>query len=206
MLCLSVIVVFQPGCWCASVPEELMLMVRQMNSDSLMHGVTSRQVSEVYQTAGCARMDRKTMYTRDLLVPALLSPEVAGDCGETGRPSMALVIMGVSGSGNNTVGLALSDRLGWPFFDSDEFNSEENFEEMNQGRPITDADRLKWLMTLNGLISTKMAADQPVIVSCSAFKRDYRNRLRVGVEGVRFIFLKGDCEMIWHRLRDRPDH
>ena len=53
------------------------------------------------------------------------------------RP-MALVIMGVSGSGKSTVGEKLAERLGWTMAEGDRLHPPENVEKMRRGRP---ADR-----------------------------------------------------------------
>ena len=37
-----------------------------------------------------------------------------------------IILMGVTGSGKTTVGKALAERLGWDFFDGDDFHSIEN--------------------------------------------------------------------------------
>ena len=56
------------------------------------------------------------------------------------RP-IALVIMGVSGSGKSTVGEKLAERLGWTMAEGDRLHPPENVEKMRQGVPLTDEDR-----------------------------------------------------------------
>ena len=58
---------------------------------------------------------------------------------------MILVVMGVCGCGKTTIGEALAQALGWPFFDADDFHPEANVAKMASGQPLTDADRWPWL-------------------------------------------------------------
>ncbi len=57
---------------------------------------------------------------------------------------------------------------------------------MSAGIPLTDADRIGWLDALG----REMAAQREgAVLTCSALKRDYRERLRAAVRGLRFVFL-----------------
>lgn len=119
--------------------------------------------------------------------------------------SQVYVIMGVSGSGKSTVGRALAEDLGCPFFDGDDFHPPENVAKMSRGIPLTDADRAPWLARLERLIAGHLAAGQSAVVACSALKERYRQQL--GVDGrVRFVFLNGDFDLIWQRMSGRQDH
>ena len=46
---------------------------------------------------------------------------------------LVIVLMGVSGCGKSTTGVALSQRLGWPFRDADSFHPPANVEKMRGG-------------------------------------------------------------------------
>jgi gluconokinase len=118
----------------------------------------------------------------------------------------ALVLMGVSGCGKTSIGQALSEQLGWPFYDGDDFHSPENVCKMSKGIPLNDVDRTNWLETLHGLISEKLRADGNFFLACSALKAKYRQQLRFGNEGLIFVFLKGDFDLIWSRMQNRKDH
>jgi gluconokinase len=116
------------------------------------------------------------------------------------------LIMGVSGSGKSTLGKALAQKLGWEFFDADDFHSVENIAKMSAGIPLTDSDRAPWLETLNHLlISTSMEGRHPVL-ACSALKEKYRTRLLAGVERMALIYLKGSYEKVRSRLMTRESH
>ncbi len=119
---------------------------------------------------------------------------------------MFIVLMGVSGSGKTTIGLQLAERLGWPFYDGDDFHSPANIEKMRHDIPLTDADRQGWLSTLADLIRDHLARGNPGILACSALKQAYRDRLCVDPDAVRFVYLKGTYEEIWERMQHRSGH
>jgi gluconokinase len=97
-----------------------------------------------------------------------------------------LVVMGVSGCGKSSLGAALARDLALPLIEGDDFHSPESVSKMRAGIALTDGDRAGWLATL-GL----KLASQPegAVLTCSALKRDYRDRLRAAVPGLRFVFL-----------------
>jgi gluconokinase len=51
---------------------------------------------------------------------------------------------------------------------------------------LTDADREGWLATLSDVLRLSPGG---VVVTCSALKRAYRDRLRQAAPGLRFVFL-----------------
>ena len=117
-----------------------------------------------------------------------------------------LIVMGVSASGKTTIGRLLSHRLGWDFFDGDDYHSPENIARMAAGIPLADADRAPWLAKLHDLISGSLRAGRHPVLACSALKRRYRAALQAGNPGLRIIYLKGSYDLILARMRDRPDH
>jgi len=114
--------------------------------------------------------------------------------------------MGVSGSGKTTLGTALAARLGWDFFDADNFHPPENITKMTHGIPLTDADRVPWLAALHDLLSSTLASNRHPILACSALKETYRLQLLEGIEGMETIYLKGGYELIWSRMTARQGH
>jgi gluconokinase len=118
---------------------------------------------------------------------------------------MIIVVMGVTGSGKTTVGQMLAARLGYLFADADDFHSAANKEKMHKGVPLTDADRIPWLAAMHEQIAKWVASKQNAVLACSALKRSYRQQLWNGPE-VKFVYLKGNYELIAQRLRARKGH
>lgn len=114
--------------------------------------------------------------------------------------------MGVAGSGKTTVGSLLAERLGWPFFDADDFHPESNLEKMRGGMALSDADRLPWLERLRELIADCLGQDKSAVLACSALKESYRRTLAEGDPRVRFVFLQADPEVLARRLEQRTGH
>ena len=118
----------------------------------------------------------------------------------------ALIVMGVSGSGKSTVAKALGERLGWRFEDGDSFHPRSNVEKMAAGHPLTDEDRWPWLNAIADEVGRVCEAGEHVIIACSALKHTYRDVLLRGRDDVRFVFLKGNRELIADRLAHRKGH
>ena len=114
--------------------------------------------------------------------------------------------MGVSGSGKTTVGQALARKLGWDFFDADDFHPPEYIAKMAAGIPLDDSDRAPWLAALHDqLLSTLKAGRHPVL-ACSALKGKYRVQLLEDMDGIAIIYLKGSYNLIWSRMSTRESH
>ncbi len=119
---------------------------------------------------------------------------------------MVIVIMGVTASGKTTIGTRASKRLGWPFYDADEFHPPANIAKMSRGEPLTDEDREPWLKALHDKMAEEERAGKSAIFACSALKDRYRDVLREGLSTVRFVFLKGDPAVLQARLDHRKGH
>ena len=117
-----------------------------------------------------------------------------------------IVVMGVSGSGKTSVGSELALRLGWQFFDGDDFHPPQNVQKMAQGTPLTDADRIPWLEELQKLIHTQFKQGNSIVLACSALKASYREILCKNNPEVMFVHLVGDFQLIADRMRERSDH
>jgi len=114
--------------------------------------------------------------------------------------------MGVSGSGKTTLGKALAQKLGWDFFDADDFHPPANIVKMAAGIPLSDSDRAPWLASLHKqLLSTLKAGRHPVL-ACSALKDKYRAQLLEGMDGIAIIYLKGSYDLIFSRMSIREGH
>ena len=114
--------------------------------------------------------------------------------------------MGVSGSGKSTLGYALAHKLGWDFFDADDFHPPENIAKMAAGIPLNDADRAPWLAALNERILSVRESGRHPVLACSALKERYRDQLLKGTEGMAILYLKGSYELIWSRMSMRRGH
>ncbi|KAM7018216.1 putative gluconokinase [Tautogolabrus adspersus] len=137
---------------------------------------------------------------------------------------MIYVIMGVSGCGKSSFGAFLSEKLGWPVHEGDEFHPQENIDKMARGEPLTDQDRLPWLLKLHEVIERERSSGCDALVVCSALKHLYRHILLYGSKAlasssspnqdilpqasphVFFIFLHGDYDLIHQRMVDRMGH
>ncbi len=122
---------------------------------------------------------------------------------------MFLVVFGPSGSGKTTIGRALAESLGWPFFEGDDFHPRENVERMRAGIPLGDAERAPWLTALAQLIAEHVEKGTSGVLACSALKRRYRAVLvppAAPPGSVRFIYLHADRALLAERLAQRHGH
>ncbi|GGO51694.1 MULTISPECIES: gluconokinase [Streptomyces] len=115
-----------------------------------------------------------------------------------------VVVMGVAGTGKTTVGPLLAARLGVPYAEGDDFHPEANIAKMSAGTPLTDDDRWPWLDAIGEWAHGR--AGLGGVVSSSALKRSYRDRLRAAAPGLVFVHLTGDRALIEERMRQRKGH
>ena len=114
--------------------------------------------------------------------------------------------MGVSGCGKSDVGQRLATAMKVPFIEGDLWHSAANVAKMAAGIPLTDADRAGWLATLREKIAAARVADEAIVLSCSALKRQYRDILRAGDPNLFFVELDGPRELIEQRMGARTGH
>lgn len=117
---------------------------------------------------------------------------------------LRLVVMGVSGCGKTTVATALAQELNLTVVDGDDLHLPESIRKMSAGIALEDADRWPWLERIGHDLAGASGAGR--VVACSALKRAYRDRIRQCAEGVRFIFLEGDFDLIERRMSQRVGH
>jgi carbohydrate kinase (thermoresistant glucokinase family) len=122
------------------------------------------------------------------------------------RPALIVVLMGVAGSGKTTIGNALAQDLGWRFDDADRFHPPANIAKMSSGVALDDNDRAPWLSALAEHITTCVARDESAVVTCSALKAAYRQKLSGDHTQVKFVYLKGTAALLRERLSKRERH
>ncbi|NNN33315.1 gluconokinase [Streptomyces sp. S3(2020)] len=115
-----------------------------------------------------------------------------------------VVVMGVAGTGKTTIGPLLAARLGVPYAEGDDFHPPANITKMSAGTPLTDDDRWPWLDAIGDWADGR--AGLGGVVSCSALKRSYRDRLRTAAPGLVFVHLAGDRALIEDRMSHRQGH
>lgn len=116
------------------------------------------------------------------------------------------VVMGVSGSGKSSVGQQLAQALQQPFIEGDAFHPPANIARMSSGIALSDADRADWLVALGHEIRRARQQHGGYVLSCSALKRQYRDRLRAADPALRFAHLHGEAAMLAQRLAGRNAH
>ena len=117
---------------------------------------------------------------------------------------MVVIIFGVSGAGKTTLGKLLARKLGWAFYEADNFHSSTNIEKMHTGIPLIDKDRWPWLESLRELIK-RLDPKEDAVLACSGLKQAYRRFLLVN-DQVKFVYLRGDYPLIANQLRKRKGH
>ncbi|MGW0944659.1 gluconokinase [Streptomyces sp. NPDC002623] len=120
------------------------------------------------------------------------------------RTPHVVVVMGVAGTGKTTIGPLLAARLGVPYAEGDDFHPQANIAKMSAGTPLDDDDRWPWLDAIGAWADGR--AGLGGVVSCSALKRSYRDRLRASAPGVVFVHLAGDRALIEDRMAHRQGH
>jgi len=116
------------------------------------------------------------------------------------------ILMGVSGCGKTTVGKLLAQKLGWNFYDADDFHPPANIAKMAAGVALNDDDRHPWLVALHDLIAKCLKDAHPGVLACSALKESYRQSLLKGNQQVQVVYLKGSFDLIRSRIMVRNGH
>ena len=114
--------------------------------------------------------------------------------------------MGVSGAGKSTVAAALAQALGLPLLEGDDWHAPASVAKMRAGIPLTDEDRAGWLGQLTAQLAAHAQAGHGCVLACSALRRSYRDRLRAGAPGARFVHLHGPRALLAERTAARTGH
>ncbi|GGT41654.1 gluconokinase [Streptomyces purpureus] len=115
-----------------------------------------------------------------------------------------VVVMGVAGTGKTTIGPLVARALGVPYAEGDDFHPAANVAKMASGVPLDDADRGPWLDAIGAWAHGREGLGG--VVSSSALKRSYRDRLRAAAPGAVFLHLTGERELIERRMAGRKGH
>ena len=114
-----------------------------------------------------------------------------------------ILVMGVSGSGKSTLAGQLARDLGIDLIEGDDHHSPGNQEKMRRGIPLEDADRMPWLDVLGALLAGRNGG---AVLTCSALKRSYRDRLRHAVPDLSIVFLDIGLDAAHARVAGRSEH
>lgn len=128
------------------------------------------------------------------------------DPDDANRHPPLVVVMGVSGSGKSTIGLALAHRLGCRFQEGDALHPAANRAKMARGIPLTDEDRAPWLKAIAHWLAARAAEGVCGVITCSALKRAYRDQLRAAVPDLAFIFPDPAPAVLRQRVEGRTGH
>lgn len=111
--------------------------------------------------------------------------------------------MGVAGCGKSAVGHLIAWQLALPLIEGDDFHPARNVAKMQRGMALTDDDRADWLQTLG----TELARHpQGAVLTCSALKAAYRERLRQAACPLQFVHLAITEAESLRRVGQRADH
>jgi gluconokinase len=101
----------------------------------------------------------------------------------------SIVIMGVAGCGKSSLGAAVARASSMELIEGDDHHSAANRDKMSRGVPLTAT-----------LCDQLRAHPQGVVLTCSALKQAYRQRLRESAPGLRFVFLDINREQAQARV------
>ncbi|NRF67695.1 gluconokinase [Aquincola sp. S2] len=111
--------------------------------------------------------------------------------------------MGVAGSGKSTLAAALARALRATLIEGDDHHLPQSQHKMRSGVPLQDADREPWLGRLGDLLAAELG---PAVLTCSALKRRYRERLRTAVPALRTVYIDIAPDASRARVAARPGH
>ena len=114
-----------------------------------------------------------------------------------------LVVMGVSGCGKSTLAAGIARATGAQLIEGDQHHLPASKEKMRRGIALEDSDREPWLDRLGELLA---GGEGPVVLTCSALKRAYRERLRRAAPSVGFVYVEIGEAAAKQRVAERADH
>lgn len=114
-----------------------------------------------------------------------------------------ILVMGVAGSGKSTLAAQLAREFGIDLIEGDDHHSPGNQDKMRRGIALEDADRMPWLDALGALLASRNGG---AVLTCSALKRSYRDRLRQAVPELSIVFLDIALDAAHARVAGRSAH
>ena len=114
--------------------------------------------------------------------------------------------MGVSGCGKSLVGAALAKAMGAAFAEGDSYHPAANIARMSSGLALRDEDRWGWLDAIADEIAEADRNGRALVVTCSALKRAYRDRLRLASGRISFVYLDVGRDTAAARVAGRKGH
>ncbi|EEB05614.1 gluconokinase [Schizosaccharomyces japonicus yFS275] len=128
------------------------------------------------------------------------------------RKTDVIIVAGPAACGKTTIADYLSKSLGFTYIEGDDLHPQANIDKMAQGHALTDEDRWGWLEKI-GIVTARTASSEDVhgiVVTCSALKRKYRDRLRSELANKNivlwFVFLHASKETLTKRIKARVGH
>jgi len=165
--------------------------------------VAAAQQAPHHVRAHAAGADHSQLHRFSSLLAAVIRDEGSPRYPLSRMKKYSVVVMGVAGCGKSSLGAVLAAAERAHLIEGDTYHSASNREKMRSGVPLTDADRAGWLDTLAGELSAQQAS---VVLTCSALKLAYRERLRAATSGLRFVFMEIDASAARARVEARDAH
>ena len=117
------------------------------------------------------------------------------------------IVMGVSGCGKSTYARVFAAKYAARFVEGDDLHGPANLAKMRAGIALDDDNRAPWLDRIAAAVNDAARTGRPVVATCSALRRPYRDRLRDAIdEPVHFILLDMPIEELRRRLAMRANH
>ncbi len=110
--------------------------------------------------------------------------------------------MGVTGCGKSVVAEQLSERLGLPFLDGDDFHPRSSIRKLEHDQPLTEADRLEWTQRLAQELRARPGGG---VLACPALQRADRDVLRAAAQRLQFLHLALRPHQALERVAARTD-
>lgn len=122
------------------------------------------------------------------------------------QQSKCFIIMGVTSTGKSTVGAAFAEVIKAKFIDGDDLHPKANVIKMLSEQALTDQDRAPWLERIRDAAFSLKNKNENGVIVCSALKKSYRQQICDGNDNVIFIFLNGEFDLVFERMKNRKGH